>query len=255
MKQIHWIPLVALMLLVDTLVIYGMPLAASTMELGNTIKILLLLVLFPLLSLFPIGLKGILGRTGVGVLSLNNVLVLLVAFILMVAVGSDAFELQHQKKAIGGAVVIQPDQHIDPEHLTNTPFVRIEHAKTAQKKGKELSHFIETVPFNDGSVRRQKKITHHYITLISHKQPIRLYEENHTHILSKLYNQDTIYGMVITSGDPGLPSPDTLQIKPVFEDFETYYSQKQALFWAIAPWLYLIIPLSFIVLIFIGRRR
>jgi hypothetical protein len=61
--------------------------------------------------------------------------------------------------------------------------------------------------------------------------------------------------MLITSGDPALPSPDTLQIKPVLEDFETYYGQKQALFWAIAPWLYLIMPLSFPVLIFTGRRR
>jgi len=255
MKQIRWIPLVILMLLVDTLLIYGMPLVAGTMELGNTLQVLLLLILFPLLSLFPIGLKGILGRGGVGVLSLNNILVFIAALILMVAVGSDAFELQYQKKTIGGAVNIQPDQHIDPKQLTNTPFVRIEHAKIAHKKGEEFSHFIETVSFNDGSVRRQKKITHHYTTLISHKQPVRLYEEGHTHILTQLYNQDTICGMLITSGDPELPSPDTLQIKPVLEDFETYYDQKQRLFWATAPWLYLIIPLSFLVLIFMGGRR
>ena len=250
------------MLLIDTMFLYGMPYLSGIVEINSTIQTILVLILFPLFLLFPMWITNIIGKGGVGLFALNNVIVMIISFILMVAVGSEASELAHQKNSIGKAVVLKAGSSVVLEDFENTPFVKLESIEFAHKVGEPYIKYTSYASKNNGSTRERVPVVKHCAKLNSHPN-IELCQECYMSndyiaskickdkllFLDKIHNLKTLNGMV-----QGNISKDSkiIEIEPVIEDFETYREKKSGRYNTFAPFGYLSIPLAVVGVMLFG---
>jgi len=261
-QKIRWLPLITMMIVLDTLFLYGMPYLSGIMVVHPTAQTVLAIILFPLIALFPLTIKQMIGKQAVGIFVLNNIMIMIVSFVMLSAIGSEIQALRQQKIRMGGAIALDAGKTVTQKELLNSPFVQLRNVVFSHSVGEPYLRDTRYVSTNNGSVRKKIPVVKYCATLHSHNT-IKLCQECYDpkaytgaqickkklRSLDRMHRQKIIYGIV-----KGHPRKDAtrIDVEPVSENFETYLQKQNSISDAVTPLGYLSIPLSIVLIALFG---
>jgi hypothetical protein len=255
-KKNSFLLLLFYMFVIDTIFLYGVVYLSSFIELSWFVDAILLILVFSLVVMFTARLRSKFSQKCTIILLSNNVLIMIVSFVMFGAFSNSFAELRVQKKSLGGALELMPSSNIKDINFDNTPYITIKNANFSKDKiylyssTKTLAKDPSTGQFSKVDIYCAKLSSHKFVELCVSCTiaPIdytskKICKEKIAY-LDSLKDKSTINTYILTKSD-------ILRLKPVKKDFNSYYENKKKLFSNITPWGYLVIFVSILIGIFI----